>query len=126
MGKISTSSIIIFYKIFVQGGGVSAGKYGKNGKKRITEADVKTPQFDPRFPNQNQTLNCFINYVDYYRCIDLLKGDEQDKCKIFKKVFSALCPNAWISRWDEMREIGNFPHPIVRVPEDCESLKQDT
>ena len=31
--------------------------------------DLKqTIPFDPRFPNQNQTRNCWQNYVDFHRC----------------------------------------------------------
>lgn len=56
-----------------------------------------------------------MNYVHYYRCEDLLR-DTPEKCEVFKKVFEAMCPNAWISRWDDMREAGTFPRPIIRVP----------
>ena len=28
----------------------------------------QTIPFDPRFPNQNQTRNCWQNYVDFHRC----------------------------------------------------------
>lgn len=70
-------------------------------------------KIDPRFPQINQTLNCYVNYIDYHRCVDLLEGDE--RCEYFKKVFTALCPFAWVEKWDKMREDGIFPHKIVRV-----------
>ena len=28
----------------------------------------QTIPYDPRFPNQNQTRNCWQNYVDFHRC----------------------------------------------------------
>nr|ACI68115.1 Cytochrome c oxidase subunit VIb isoform 1 [Salmo salar]ADM16011.1 Cytochrome c oxidase subunit VIb isoform 1 [Salmo salar] len=30
--------------------------------------NYRTAPFDARFPNQNQTRNCFYNYLDYHRC----------------------------------------------------------
>ena len=36
---------------------------------RMVSTDLKqTIPFDPRFPNQNQTRNCWQNYVDFHRC----------------------------------------------------------
>lgn len=75
---------------------------------------IKTPQFDPRFPNQNQTYNCFVNYVDYHRCMDLFKHTPE-KCTPLKEIFQSLCPHAWVEHWDEQREAGTFPRKIVRV-----------
>ena len=37
--------------------------------------NLQTIPFDPRFPNQNQTKNCWQNYVDFHRC-QKLKGEE--------------------------------------------------
>ena len=35
----------------------------------MESTDLKqTIPFDPRFPNQNQTRNCWQNYVDFHRC----------------------------------------------------------
>ena len=35
----------------------------------IVENPLKqTIPFDPRFPNMNQTRNCWQNYVDFHRC----------------------------------------------------------
>lgn len=80
-------------------------------------------QYDPRFPQQNQTLNCFINYVDYHRCQELLPGDS--RCEYFKEVVGVMCPNAWVARWDQQREKGTFPHKIIKVPENyCELLEE--
>ncbi|KAH0502621.1 Cytochrome c oxidase subunit 6B1 [Microtus ochrogaster] len=30
--------------------------------------NYKTAPFDSRFPNQNQTRNCWQNYLDFHRC----------------------------------------------------------
>ncbi|KAG9037445.1 Cytochrome c oxidase subunit 6B [Tulasnella sp. UAMH 9824] len=62
----------------------------------------------PRFPNANQTKNCFQNYVDYHKCISA-KGEDFAPCKQFLRAYHSLCPNEWISRFDEQREAGAFP-----------------
>jgi len=64
--------------------------------------------FDPRFPNQNQTRNCWQNYVDYHRCINI-KGEDYAPCQFFYKNFQAMCLNSWKDKWDEQREAGSFP-----------------
>lgn len=66
-----------------------------------------TPKFDPRFPNQNQAKNCYINFVDYQRCIKL-KGADCKDCDYFKAVSTAICPNAWLEKWNEQLENGTF------------------
>lgn len=70
--------------------------------------DWITPQFDPRFPNPNQTVHCFQSYIDYHKCVNI-KGDEFAPCKVFLRTFTSLCPTAWVSKWDEQREQGIFP-----------------
>ena len=95
----------------------------------------QTIPYDPRFPNQNQTRNCWQNYVDFHRCQKLkvmsggfkrfffqkyfilvkcksnvvVRGEEYEPCQFFYKNFRTVCPNAWIERWDEQREKGSFP-----------------
>merc|ERR1711990_1710 len=69
---------------------------------------LQTAGFDARFPNTNQTKHCWQNYVDYYRCINA-KGEDFKPCKQFFRTFHSLCPNEWITRFDEQREAGNFP-----------------
>ena len=59
-----------------------------------SEIVLKTPQFDSRFPNQNQTKNCWQNYVDYHSCV---KAGGGDQCEYYLKVFKALCPKSWVS-----------------------------
>ncbi|KAH8038013.1 hypothetical protein HPB51_020533 [Rhipicephalus microplus] len=62
--------------------------------------ELHTVPFDPRFPNTNQTRNCWQNYVDFHRC-EKVKGKDYEPCKYFQRVYKALCPNAWIEKWDE-------------------------
>ena len=38
------------------------------------EGKMETIPFDPRFPNQNQTRNCWQNYVDFHRCQKIKVG----------------------------------------------------
>ncbi|KAF8311084.1 cytochrome c oxidase, subunit VIb [Clavulina sp. PMI_390] len=68
----------------------------------------QTAGFDARFPNTNQSRHCFQNYVDYHKCI-AAKGDEFAPCKQFFRAYNSLCPNDWISRFDEQRESNAFP-----------------
>ncbi|KAJ7284827.1 cytochrome c oxidase, subunit VIb [Mycena rebaudengoi] len=69
---------------------------------------LRTAPFDARFPNQNQTRNCWQNYCDYFRCINA-KGEDFKPCKQFKMNYNSLCPNEWIAKWDDQRESGTFP-----------------
>lgn len=76
----------------------------------ITEEEFvfETVQFDPRFPNQNQTRHCYQSYVDFHRC-QKLRGESYEPCQYFKKVFTTLCPNAWIAKWNDQLADGTFP-----------------
>jgi len=65
-------------------------------------------QFDPRFPNQNQTRACWQNYVDYYRCVNK-KGEDYEPCQYFYRHFKVNCPFAWVEKWDMQRDEGTFP-----------------
>ena len=44
------------------------------GAHTATAADVKTAKFDARFPNTNQTKNCWQNYVDFHKCQKIKVG----------------------------------------------------
>ena len=79
------------------------------GAKPVGETELKTTGFDARFPNQNQTKNCWHNYVDFYKCVKL-KGEGYAPCQQFLTTFKQICPNAWVEKWDEQREEGVFPH----------------
>ncbi|XP_043290080.1 cytochrome c oxidase subunit 6b-1-like [Venturia canescens] len=76
-----------------------------------------TPGPDPRFQQQNQTLRCYVMYTDFYRCEKLL-GRDHEACTWFRDVFTSICPNEWIRRWDELRETGRFPWRDVRSQEE--------
>ncbi|KAG8739762.1 Cytochrome c oxidase subunit 6B [Ceratobasidium sp. 414] len=64
--------------------------------------------YQARFPNTNQTKHCYQNYIDYYKCINA-KGEEFAPCKQFYRAYHSLCPNEWVSRFNEQREAGTFP-----------------
>lgn len=63
-----------------------------------SEIELKTPQFDARFPNTNQTKNCWQNYLDFHRCVKA-KGDDASVCDYFLKRYKSLCPKSWVSLW---------------------------
>ncbi|OQR79666.1 Cytochrome c oxidase subunit VIb isoform 1-like [Tropilaelaps mercedesae] len=60
------------------------------------------PSFDARFPHTNQSRNCYQNYLDYHRCIKARskRGEPVEPCEYFRRVYTSLCPNFWIKRWD--------------------------
>ncbi|KAJ8245823.1 hypothetical protein GJAV_G00260680 [Gymnothorax javanicus] len=74
----------------------------------------RTAPFDSRFPNQNQTRNCWQNYIDYHRCQKALtnKGVDVAPCDWYKRVYKSLCPVSWITKWDDQRDEGTFPGKI--------------
>merc|ERR1712168_1032815 len=72
------------------------------------EIVLKTPTFDARFPNQNQTKNCWQNYLDYQKCIKA-KGEEYEPCQYFFRTYRSLCPIAWVDKWNDQIEDGTFP-----------------
>uniref|UniRef100_S4R1N0 Cytochrome c oxidase subunit 6B1 n=1 Tax=Mus musculus TaxID=10090 RepID=S4R1N0_MOUSE len=57
-----------------------------------------TPPFDPRFPNQNQTRNCYQNFLDYHRCVKTMnrRGKSTQPCEYYFRVFHSLCPISWV------------------------------
>jgi len=60
------------------------------------------------FRNKSMWKNCFVNYVDYQRCIKL-KGADYKECDYFKQVSNSLCPNHWLEKFEEQVENGSFP-----------------
>ena len=61
-----------------------------------------------RFPNVNQTRNCWQNYVDFHKC-EKHYSENESVCKVLKKAYVDLCPSEWVEKWDEQRENGAFP-----------------
>ncbi|KAM9038599.1 cytochrome c oxidase subunit 6B2 [Sarcophilus harrisii] len=76
--------------------------------------EPSTPPFDPRFPNQNQTRNCYQNFVDFHRCTRNMKrrGKDVAPCDYYRKVFHSLCPLSWVQRWNDQIQEGTFPGKI--------------
>ncbi|KAJ8932642.1 hypothetical protein NQ318_015993, partial [Aromia moschata] len=72
------------------------------------EPKLETIPPDPRHYNQNVTQWCFSSFVDYHKCIRLL-GKKNPGCEQFAKIYKAICPNSWISRWEEQIDVGTFP-----------------
>uniref|UniRef100_V9LH08 Cytochrome c oxidase subunit n=1 Tax=Callorhinchus milii TaxID=7868 RepID=V9LH08_CALMI len=74
----------------------------------------KTAPFDSRFPNTNQTRNCFQNYLDFHRCGKSLSAQGRDTapCEWFHRVYKSICPISWVAKWDDQREAGTFPGKI--------------
>ncbi len=86
---------------------------------------LRTAPNDPRFPNTNQTRNCWQKYVDWRMCLVRAAsngrgdatpgGDNNDDdhaakaCKGFLNEARILCPEAWIEAWDEQVDEGRFP-----------------
>lgn len=68
---------------------------------------LSTAPWDPRFPNANQTKNCWQNYVDYHTCV-AAKGDEFEPCKYFRRIYKIMCPANWVEQWEESRMEGKL------------------
>ncbi|TFK05419.1 CTD small phosphatase-like protein [Platysternon megacephalum] len=67
-----------------------------------------------RFPNQNQTRNCWQNYLDFHRCEKAMaaKGADTMCCQWYCRVYTSLCPISWVNAWDERWAEGTFPGKI--------------
>ncbi|XP_036690312.1 cytochrome c oxidase subunit 6B2 [Balaenoptera musculus] len=72
-----------------------------------------TPPFDPRFPKQNQTRNCYQNFLDYHPCVKRMnrRGKSTQPCEYYFRVFHAPCPMSWVQRWTEIKD-GTFAGKI--------------
>lgn len=71
---------------------------------------IWTPKYDPRFPNQNQTKRCFVNFVDYQKCLKVKENETE--CDYFKQAAKVLCPQQWVEKYNEQLEQGAFPVKI--------------
>uniref|UniRef100_A0A671FPK8 Cytochrome c oxidase subunit 6B1 n=1 Tax=Rhinolophus ferrumequinum TaxID=59479 RepID=A0A671FPK8_RHIFE len=74
----------------------------------------RTPPFDPRFPNQNQTRNCCKNFLDYHGCMKKMnrRGKSTQPCEYYFRVFHSLCPISWVQRSTQQIKNGNFAGKI--------------
>ncbi|MED6292737.1 Cytochrome c oxidase subunit 6B1, partial [Characodon lateralis] len=72
--------------------------------------NYRTAPFDARFPNTNQTRNCYQNYLDFHRCNKALSAKNQDTapCQWYRRVYKSLCPISWVEKWDGQLESGSF------------------
>mmetsp|Transcript_384 Transcript_384/g.984 ORF Transcript_384/g.984 Transcript_384/m.984 type:complete len:120 (+) Transcript_384:112-471(+) len=70
--------------------------------------EVKTPPPDLRFPTTNQARHCYTRYNEYHKCVKE-KGEGSDDCTFYQKAYWSLCPNEWVTKWNEEREAGTFP-----------------
>ncbi|XP_053973815.1 cytochrome c oxidase subunit 6B2-like isoform X2 [Hylaeus volcanicus] len=91
-------------------------KYTKIGSPDLPTVEAGefkpcTAPYDPRFPNQNQTRYCYTSFLDFHRC-KKRHGENYEACQYFKKCYNAMCPNAWVERWEEQLEEGTFPGNI--------------
>ncbi len=57
--------------------------------------DKEKVRYDPRFPNQNSSKKCWVNYLDNLRCRKEL-GKEAPECEKYKRVSEAVCPQEWV------------------------------
>ncbi|KAG3287592.1 COX6B1 [Ictidomys tridecemlineatus] len=69
---------------------------------------MKTAPSDSRFPNQNQTRNCWQNYVDFQGCQKAMtaKGGDVSICEWYRRVHKSLCPISWVSTWNDRQAEG--------------------
>ncbi|KAL3043535.1 hypothetical protein OYC64_003406 [Pagothenia borchgrevinki] len=76
--------------------------------------NYRTAPFDARFPNTNQTRNCYQNYLDFHRCNKALSAKDQDTapCDWYQRVYKSLCPVSWVTKWDDQLEAGSFAGKI--------------
>ncbi|XP_038967474.1 cytochrome c oxidase subunit 6B1-like [Rattus norvegicus] len=81
---------------------------------KIKIKNYKTAPFDSRFPNQNQTKNCWQNYLDFRHCEKAMtaKGGDVSVCEWYRRVYKSLCPVSWVSAWDDRIAEGTFPGKI--------------
>uniref|UniRef100_H0VDV3 Cytochrome c oxidase subunit 6B2 n=1 Tax=Cavia porcellus TaxID=10141 RepID=H0VDV3_CAVPO len=52
------------------------------------------PPLDPRFPNQNQTRNCYQKFL-------ARRGKSTQPCEYYFRVYHSLCPISWVQRWEQ-------------------------
>lgn len=78
--------------------------------KEGIEYRFETVPNDPRFKGTDQARNCWQNYVDFFKCVNLFDGDESSpRCRQFKRAYQTLCPDDWVERWDANRLQGTSP-----------------
>ncbi|KAK4535237.1 hypothetical protein CDCA_CDCA04G1262 [Cyanidium caldarium] len=71
---------------------------------------LETAPRDPRFPSTNQTMTCWVRYLEWKRC-QSKDGEDSDECKKLRRWAYAMCPIDWVERWEEQQQDGTFPGP---------------
>uniref|UniRef100_G3P8F3 Uncharacterized protein n=1 Tax=Gasterosteus aculeatus aculeatus TaxID=481459 RepID=G3P8F3_GASAC len=68
--------------------------------------NFRTAPFNARFPNTNQTRNCFQNY--FHSCNKALSAKEQHTapCERHQRVYKSLCLMSWEAK--ALHEEGDF------------------
>ncbi|XP_014442332.1 cytochrome c oxidase subunit 6B1-like [Tupaia chinensis] len=76
--------------------------------------NYKTVPFYNCFPNQNQTRNCWQDYLVFHRCDKTMttKGGDISACKWYQCENKSLCPISRVSTWEDCWAEGTFPGKI--------------
>lgn len=62
----------------------------------MSEEEVQSLGYNPRFPNQNQTKHCWSAFVEYNKCV--AENPENPICQKFATAYATLCPEEWVRR----------------------------
>lgn len=84
------------------------------------EVVVRTPGFNPKFPNYNQTKACWSAFVNWKQCT-ILKGSKDEECLLFKADSYSLCNREYTDMWEEQIEEGKFGFPLSSPQDDAAS-----
>ncbi|XP_036999047.2 cytochrome c oxidase subunit 6B1-like [Artibeus jamaicensis] len=74
----------------------------------------KPAPFDSRLSNQNQTGNCWQNYLNFHHWEKAMAvtGGDVSMCKWYPCVYKSRRPISWVSAWDDHPAGGTFPGKI--------------
>merc|ERR1712170_212293 len=64
--------------------------------------------YDARFPNTNNTKECWQNFTDYHRC-KKQKGEDYEPCNYFLKSYHSFCPGHISEKNDDLMEKSAYP-----------------
>ncbi|XP_027378581.1 cytochrome c oxidase subunit 6B1-like [Bos indicus x Bos taurus] len=109
--------MIVFAEGHIELPATSGASLGVSTMAEDIKTKIKNYQsapFDSRFPNQNQTRNCWQNYLDFHRCEKAMtaKGGDVSVCEWYQRVYKSLCSTSWVSTWDNRQAEGTFPGKI--------------
>jgi len=82
---------------------------------RVNEASLKSifkpAEFNPRFPNTNQTKSCWAYFLEYQRCMNITEkqGTNPDKCRRFRLAYLDMCPETLVDKYQSWVDEGRFP-----------------